>query len=57
VFVANEAGAHRLALFHHDPTHDDDQVDAILEHTKRLADGSPLTEVVAAQEGLVISFP
>ncbi len=57
VFVANEAGAHRLALFHHDPTHDDDQVDAILEHTRRLADGSPLTEVLAAQEGLVISFP
>jgi phosphoribosyl 1,2-cyclic phosphodiesterase len=57
VHVANEAGAHRLALFHHDPTHDDDQVDAILEHAQRLAEGSPLAEVVAAQEGLVISFP
>jgi ribonuclease BN (tRNA processing enzyme) len=57
VHVANEAGAHRLALFHHDPTHDDDSVDAILEHTQRIAAGSRLTEVVAAHEGLVIAFP
>ena len=57
VHVANEAGAHRLALFHHDPTHDDDMVDAILAHTRTLAEGTALTEVVAAHEGLVISFP
>jgi phosphoribosyl 1,2-cyclic phosphodiesterase len=57
VHVANEAGAHRLALFHHDPTHDDDSVDAILEHTRRVAEGSCVTEVVAAHEGLVIAFP
>jgi phosphoribosyl 1,2-cyclic phosphodiesterase len=57
VHVANEAGAHRLALFHHDPTHDDDMVDAILAHTQAIAEGTVLTEVLAAQEGLVISFP
>ena len=57
VHVANESGAHRLALFHHDPTHDDDTVDAILAHTQRIAEGTTLTEVMAAQEGLVISFP
>ncbi len=57
VHVANESGAHRLALFHHDPTHDDDTVDAILAHTQRIAEGTVLTEVLAAQEGLVVSFP
>ena len=30
VHVAKEAGARRLALFHHDPTHHDDAVDSIL---------------------------
>jgi phosphoribosyl 1,2-cyclic phosphodiesterase len=57
VHVAEEAGAARLALFHHDPTHDDDTVDAILAHAQRIAEGTGITEVIAAQEGLVISFP
>jgi phosphoribosyl 1,2-cyclic phosphodiesterase len=57
VHVAKEAGVGRLALFHHDPTHDDDAVDAILAHAQGLGEASGLTEVVAAQEGLVISFP
>jgi phosphoribosyl 1,2-cyclic phosphodiesterase len=57
VAVAEQSGAHRLALFHHDPTHDDDFVDDILRHTQRLAEGTGLTEVVAAHEGLVIAFP
>ena len=34
VHVAQESGAARLALFHHDPTHDDDTVDAILAHAQ-----------------------
>ena len=57
VHVAKEAGAARLALFHHDPTHDDDFVDSILAHARQVADGSGIREVLAAQEGLVISFP
>ena len=57
VFVAQEAGAQRLALFHHDPTHDDDTVDEILATTQRLAESTGALEVVAAGEGLVISFP
>lgn len=57
VQVAKESGAHRLALFHHDPTHDDDMVDRILEGARALAEGSGIAEVVAAQEGLVLSFP
>ena len=52
VHVAKEAGAHRLALFHHDPTHDDDTVDAILAHAQALAEGTGLDEVIAAHEGL-----
>jgi phosphoribosyl 1,2-cyclic phosphodiesterase len=56
VHVAKESGAHRLALFHHDPTHDDDMVDGILAHARALPEAAGLTEVVAAQEGLVISF-
>jgi phosphoribosyl 1,2-cyclic phosphodiesterase len=55
VRVAQESGARRLALFHHDPTHDDDSVDTILAHARSLAQGSGLEEVVAAHEGLVIS--
>lgn len=55
--VAEESGAHRLALFHHDPTHDDDFVDDILRRTQALAEGTTVVEVVAAHEGLVISFP
>jgi phosphoribosyl 1,2-cyclic phosphodiesterase len=57
VHVAEEAGVARLALFHHDPTHDDHMVDGILEHARRLAEATGITEVLAAQEGLVISFP
>jgi len=56
VHVAREAGARRLALFHHDPTHDDAAVDRILTHARQLAKGSRVTEVVAAHEGLVISY-
>lgn len=55
VHVAAEAGARRLALFHHDPTHHDGAVDAILAHARRLAQGTGIAEVVAAHEGLVIS--
>ena len=54
VHVAREAGARTLALYHHDPTHDDAAVDAI---TARAADmsarmGGP--EIIAAAEGLVL---
>ena len=35
VHVAKEAGAQRLALFHHDPTHGDDQIDTMLARRPR----------------------
>jgi phosphoribosyl 1,2-cyclic phosphodiesterase len=57
VNVAAQAGAKRVALFHHDPTHDDDRVDAMLAGAQALAETTGITEVIAAQEGLVVSFP
>ena len=56
VHVAKESGARRLALFHHDPIHDDAAVDGILEHARQLARGTGIDEVVAAHEGLVVAF-
>lgn len=55
IHVAAEAGVRRLALFHHDPSHDDATVDCILAGAKELAAGR-LDEVVAAAEGLTISL-
>jgi phosphoribosyl 1,2-cyclic phosphodiesterase len=37
VALAVEAGVRQLALFHHDPAHDDDQLDAMVEQARRLA--------------------
>lgn len=43
------AGARELTLFHHDPSHDDDQIDQMIERGRELADGSGLI-VNAASE-------
>ena len=56
VFVAHEAGAKRLALFHHDPAYDDDDVDRLLAHASEAAETTSLAEVIAAYEGLTVSF-
>lgn len=56
VFVAQEAGAKRLALFHHDPAHSDDQIDGILAQAREAAGGTGLDEIIAAYEGLTISL-
>lgn len=46
-WVARECGASTLALYHHDPTHDDDQLDAMVDALRaRCGD----TEVFAARE-------
>jgi CheY-like chemotaxis protein/phosphoribosyl 1,2-cyclic phosphodiesterase len=52
VQMAALAGVGRLALFHHDPKHDDDTLDALQEHARRLASqhGGGL-EVFVAREG------
>jgi phosphoribosyl 1,2-cyclic phosphodiesterase len=56
VFVAQEAGAKRLALFHHDPAHSDDEVDELLRQARAAAEPTSVEEVVAAYEGLTLSF-
>lgn len=54
VHVARQSGARRLALFHHDPVHDDDWLDCLLGEA-RLAASADL-EVVSAYEGLTIAL-
>jgi ribonuclease BN (tRNA processing enzyme) len=56
VFVAREAGAKRLALFHHDPARTDDQLDVLLDRAREQAAATAVSEVVAAYEGLTISL-
>jgi phosphoribosyl 1,2-cyclic phosphodiesterase len=57
VHVAKEAGASRLALFHHDPAHDDDQIDQLLVAAQDTADRINGGEVLAASEGLALELP
>ncbi len=58
VDYAISARAHRLALFHHDPLHDDDTVDAIAQRAAERAAGADYSpEVFAAAEGQCIELP
>ena len=54
--VAREAGARRLALFHHDPSHSDDDIDRLLDGARRAGADLGLTEVIAASEGSPCPF-
>jgi phosphoribosyl 1,2-cyclic phosphodiesterase len=49
--VAREACAKRLVMFHHDPSHDDDDLDQLLDAARRAARGTGV-DVIAAYEGL-----
>lgn len=51
---ARASGAKRLALFHHDPLHDDATVGAIVEDARSQAGGS--LEVAAAREGQTLEL-
>ena len=53
VWVAADAGAKRLALFHHDPAHDDDMLDRLTKEAVEC--GRELgVEVFAAREGQTV---
>jgi phosphoribosyl 1,2-cyclic phosphodiesterase len=54
VLVASEAGARRLALFHHDPAHDDKQIDGLAAAARGMAEHLDVSEVLAAAEGLTV---
>ena len=49
--VASEAGAKRLALFHHDPSHDDDKLADMEAKAKEL-----FPNTMVATEGVEFSF-
>jgi len=49
--IARVAGVRQLVLFHHDPTHDDDTVEALTEEARNL-----FPNVIAAREGLVVDL-
>jgi len=49
VGLARLAGAKRLITFHHDPAHDDQELDAMVDDARQLADGS--LEVLPGREG------
>ena len=56
VHVATEAGVRTLALFHHCPTHSDDDVDAILDHAREPSAATNGPEIVAAHEGMTLEL-
>jgi phosphoribosyl 1,2-cyclic phosphodiesterase len=56
VQVAAEAGAERLALFHHDPTHSDREVERMLTRARSLAAQQGLRDVTAAAEGSTVDL-
>ncbi len=52
-WLAIKSGAKQLALFHHDPSHDDDDIDATLAIARSRCHGTE-THVIAAREGLTL---
>lgn len=55
VHVAAEAGARRLCLFHHDPSHGDGQLDEMLQGAGPAAEAAGVA-VLSAAEGLTVSL-
>ena len=49
--VAKEAGAKAVALYHHDPMHDDDMLDALAAKCEQMRCG---IDVIVAREGLTL---
>jgi hypothetical protein len=43
-------------LFHHDPAHDDAELDRMLDHARAAAADCGVEEVIAAAEGLTITL-
>lgn len=60
VELCQAAAVRRLALFHHQPVHDDQQLARLLAETKRLeqitrGDAAPL-EIISAYDGLIVEL-
>lgn len=54
--VGRECGVKRLVLFHHDPDHHDHLIDEILEQARATDAARGIDEVLAAHEGLTLSY-
>jgi phosphoribosyl 1,2-cyclic phosphodiesterase len=55
VWMATQAGARQLALFHHDPSHHDDELDGLVE--RAVASGAERSVCVfGAREGVTVSL-
>ena len=52
LLVAKLSGARRLCLFHHDPAHGDEELDALHAEVRALPRGPRLLEVIGAAEGM-----
>ena len=58
VRFAVQANVKKFAIFHHDPSHDDDFVDGMVQEAKQLTGlYNGTTECVGAREGLEIVVP
>jgi phosphoribosyl 1,2-cyclic phosphodiesterase len=57
VTLAQDTGAKRLVLFHHEPEHSDEMMDGLVQSARAFAkkDGRPL-EVLAALEGMKVTL-
>jgi phosphoribosyl 1,2-cyclic phosphodiesterase len=56
VEVARQSGAKRLALFHHDPAHEDDEVDLLAAEAREWAATVGVPEVFPAFEGMRLTL-
>jgi len=56
LWVAQECGVKTLALFHHDPTRGDDELDAVLDKARTFGHAHGF-DVIAARENQSVSFP
>ena len=57
VSLAIDAGVKRLILFHHDPAHDDDDIDEMMQKAQKLVSASGKSlKVEAAREGMELTI-
>ncbi len=60
VELCQAAGARRLALFHHEPVNDDEQLGRLLDETRRFEaitrEGRAPLEIISAYDGLVVDL-
>jgi len=54
VALAIDARARQLKLFHHDPTHSDDQIDEMVNEARRIAGATRLRIRAAAESDTVV---